>query len=102
VNRGWLDAPAYGPVAIAGWNGLKSKITADGRLLDTCVGTSYADDMIYYYARPATDDPHGYGATLLAGAEMIRLLNNEHLRNTHTPSGPVYVSPRREGDVAPR
>jgi len=80
VNRGWLDASAYGPVAMAGWNGLSSRISDDGHITGTCIGTSYADDYIYYYARPATDDLHGYGATLLAGSEMIRLLKNDRFK----------------------
>lgn len=76
VNRGWLDASSYGPVAVAGWNGVATKIDAEGRVNDVCIGTNYADDMAYYYRRPATDDMHGYGPALLAGSEMIRLLKN--------------------------
>jgi unsaturated rhamnogalacturonyl hydrolase len=80
VNRGWLEAPAYGPVAIAGWNGLNSRISDDGHITGTCIGTGYADDYVYYYSRPSTDDLHGYGATLLAGSEMIRLLKNDKFK----------------------
>jgi hypothetical protein len=40
------------------------------------VGTTLASDPIYYYNRPATSGSHGYGAVLLAGAEMIELLRN--------------------------
>ncbi|HEX4053377.1 MAG TPA: glycoside hydrolase family 88 protein [Tepidisphaeraceae bacterium] len=80
VNRGWLDASAYGPVAQAGWNGLTSRIDDEGHITGTCVGTGYADDYVFYYHRPQTDDIHGYGPVLLAGAEMIHLLKNDHLR----------------------
>ena len=52
----------------------------------TCVGTSYADDAIYYYHRPAIDDIHGYGPVLLAGAEMIRLMKNDHFKITGGPA----------------
>ena len=46
----------------------------------TCVGTTLASDQVYYYNRPtSTDAIHGYGPTLLAGAEMIKLLNNPAL-----------------------
>jgi rhamnogalacturonyl hydrolase YesR len=80
VNRGWLDASNYGPVAQAGWNGLATRITDKGTIEGSCVGTNYANDAMFYYNRPATDDIHGYGPTLLAGAEMIRLLKNDKLR----------------------
>ncbi len=94
VNRGWLDASAYGPVAQAGWEGVSSRISADGHVTGTCIGTSYADDYIYYYSRPCADDVHGYGPTLLAGAEMIRLLKNEKLRIQQTNHNPIYYLPR--------
>ncbi len=80
VNHGWLDAGAYGPVAQAGWNGLTTRIDGQGRITGTCVGTGYADDYVFYYHRPSTDDIHGYGPVLLAGAEMIHLLKNDHLK----------------------
>ncbi|MGD0464086.1 MAG: glycoside hydrolase family 88 protein [Tepidisphaeraceae bacterium] len=80
VNRGWLDASAYGPVAQAGWNGLTTRIDEQGHVVGTCIGTGYADDYVFYYHRPHIDDVHGYGPVLLAGAEMIRLLKNDHLK----------------------
>jgi rhamnogalacturonyl hydrolase YesR len=95
VNRGWLDPGAYGPVAIAGWNGLTTKISRDGRLSDVCPGTSYAADYIYYYHRPAVDDIHGYGPTLLAGAEIINMLKNSQLRIEVGPNQPLMVFDRR-------
>lgn len=94
VNRGWLDAQTYGPVAIAGWNGVCSRIDPEGRITGTCVGTSYAADYVYYYSRPAVDDIHGYGPTLLAGAEIIQMLKNEHVRFVALPRNPIYVQPR--------
>ena len=89
VNRGWLNAGSYGPVAIAGWNGLLTNISEDGRVDKTCVGTSYADDAIYYYHRPATDDIHGYGPVLLAGAEMINLVKNDRFTITSGRNAPI-------------
>jgi rhamnogalacturonyl hydrolase YesR len=89
VNRGWLSAASYGPVAVAGWNGLSTQITDDGRVLKTCIGTSYADDAVYYYHRPATDDIHGYGPVLLAGAEMIKLMKNDRFDISSSRAGPV-------------
>jgi unsaturated rhamnogalacturonyl hydrolase len=96
VNRGWLDAGAYGPVAQAGWNGLTTRIDGQGHVTGTCVGTGYADDYVYYYHRPHIDDIHGYGPVLLAGSEIIHLLKNDRLRMRNTERGdPAVYSERR-------
>jgi unsaturated rhamnogalacturonyl hydrolase len=87
VNKGWLDSAAYGPVAQAGWLGLAARIDEQGHITGTCVGTGYADDYIYYYHRPLVDDIHGYGPTLLAGAEIIKMLKNQHLMIYRGPAG---------------
>jgi unsaturated rhamnogalacturonyl hydrolase len=77
INEGWLVPVSYGSVAQAGWNGLTTRIDAQGRVEGTCVGTTFASDNVYYYHRPATYvASHGYGPVLLAGAEMIRLIEN--------------------------
>ena len=48
-----------------------------GQVLGTCVGTGMAFDPAFYYFRPVNPyAAHGYGPVLLAGAEMISLLNN--------------------------
>jgi rhamnogalacturonyl hydrolase YesR len=87
VNRGWLDAGAYGPVAQAGWNGLTTRIDPQGHVTGTCAGTGYADDYVFYYHRPQGDDIHGYGPVLLAGAEMIRMLKNDRLHISDPRNG---------------
>jgi unsaturated rhamnogalacturonyl hydrolase len=87
VNRGWLDASAYGPVAQAGWNGLTTRIDDQGHVVGTCIGTGYANDYVFYYHRPNIDDVHGYGPVLLAGAEMIRMLKNDHLKINNPRNG---------------
>jgi rhamnogalacturonyl hydrolase YesR len=77
VNEGWISPTTYGSIAQAGWNALSARIDAQGRVEGTCVGTTFASDQVYYYNRPtSTAALHGYGPMLLAGAEMIRLLNN--------------------------
>jgi rhamnogalacturonyl hydrolase YesR len=77
VNEGWVSPTAYGPVAQAGWNALTTRINERGQVEGTCVGTTFASDQVYYYNRPASPLAlHGYGPTLLAGAEMIRMLGN--------------------------
>lgn len=79
INKGWIDAQAYGPAALLGWNAVSTKINATGQVEDTCVGTGMAFDPSYYYYRPThVFAAHGYGPVLLAGAEMINLLNKQH------------------------
>ncbi|MDO9191954.1 MAG: glycoside hydrolase family 88 protein [Undibacterium sp.] len=77
INQGWISPATYGSIAQAGWIGLSTRINAKGQVEGTCVGTTFASDHIYYYNRPTSVDAlHGYGPTLLAGAEMIKLLKN--------------------------
>jgi len=40
---------------------------------DICIGTSIEEDIRYYYNRPKeTNDTHGLGVFLMAGAEIIK------------------------------
>lgn len=76
VNRGWLQ-PVFAPVAQAGWRAIEQRIRPDGMIDGTCVGTTAAYDAVYYYNRPT--DPaamQGFGATLMAGAEVITMLRS--------------------------
>lgn len=76
INNGWLDVISYGPVAQLGWSAVTTKINDKGQVDGTCVGTGMAFDPAYYYHRPVNVyAAHGYGPVLLAGAEMINLLN---------------------------
>ena len=76
INRGWLDKQAYGPAALLAWNALSTKVNEKGQVEGTCVGTGMAFDPAFYYHRPVNIyAAHGYGPTLLAGSEMIKLLN---------------------------
>jgi len=78
VNQGWLDAKAYGPVAQLGWNAVSTKITINGEVEGTCVGTGMGFDPAFYCFRPVSiAAAHGYGPALLAGAEMIRMLKTQ-------------------------
>jgi unsaturated rhamnogalacturonyl hydrolase len=73
VERGWLD-PAYASVARRGWRGVLTRIRPDGRIEGTCTGTGVSDDLADYYRRPTPlNDPHGIGAVLLAGSEVLAL-----------------------------
>jgi len=77
VNKGWLD-PMYGYVAAQGWEGLVSRILADGQIQGICMGTGLSPHTAYYYNRPTPlTDTHGIGAILLAGTEMLKLYRNK-------------------------
>lgn len=79
INKGWIDALAYGPVAQLGWHAVTTQINAEGQVDGTCVGTGMAFDPAFYYYRPVNVyAAHGYGPVIWAGAEMINLLNKQH------------------------
>ncbi|MEI7503949.1 MAG: glycoside hydrolase family 88 protein, partial [Paludibacter sp.] len=79
INKGWIDALAYGSVAMLGWHATASQVDELGEVNGTCVGTGMGFDPAYYYYRPIHKyAAHGYGPVLLAGGEMIRLLQNTH------------------------
>jgi rhamnogalacturonyl hydrolase YesR len=72
VNEGWINK-RFITIAQNGWNALSKKVTADGEIQDICIGTSVEEDISYYFNRPKqTNDTHGLGAFLMAGAEIIR------------------------------
>jgi rhamnogalacturonyl hydrolase YesR len=84
INEGWISPTTYGSIAQAGWQGLTARINERGQVDGTCVGTTFAGDQVYYYNRPTSVNAlHGYGPTLLAGAEMIRLLNNPKVKHEY-------------------
>ena len=99
VNKGWVPA-WYGGVAQAGWNGVMSRQNKEGGFDGTCVGTDYSAEAAYYYYRPATDDVHGYGPVMMAGAEMIKLLKNDKVVTKYIRGG-IYVYETKE-DAAGR
>lgn len=75
INNGWIDAMAYGPIAVLGWNALTQNVTSEGLVEGTCVGTGMAFDAAFYAHRPVSAAAaHGYGPVIMAGAEMYRLL----------------------------
>ncbi len=79
INKGWLDALAYGPVAVLGWHAVSTKVNAEGEVEGTCVGTGMGFDPAFYYYRPVHKyAAHGYGPVIFAGGEIIRLLKNTH------------------------
>ena len=81
VNQGWLDAKAYGPVAQLGWHAAASSVNEKGQVTQVCVGTGMAFDPAFYAYRPChVMAAHGYGPVIWAGAEMLKLLKQQHLK----------------------
>lgn len=79
INKGWINATTYGAAALLGWNAVSTKINARGQVEGVCVGTGMAFDPAYYYYRPVSEyAAHGYGGTILAGAEIIDLLEKQY------------------------
>jgi unsaturated rhamnogalacturonyl hydrolase len=77
INKGWLDAKAYGPAALLAWNAVSTKVNAQGQVEGTCVGTGMGFDPAFYYYRPVNNfAAHGYGPVLLAGTEIYRMLKD--------------------------
>lgn len=77
INRGYVDKMTYAPTVLLAWNAVASKVNDKGQVEGTCVGTGMGFDPAFYYYRPVNlFAAHGYGPVLLAGAEVISLLNN--------------------------
>ncbi len=78
INRGWLDATAFGPPVSIGWNAVTTRVNAKGQVEGTCVGTGVGWEPMFYMYRPVhVLAAHGYGPVFLAGAEMIELRNKQ-------------------------
>ena len=91
INNGWIDY-TYAPVAIAGWNAIATKVKPNGQIEGICVGTTFANDNVYYFNRPTSVYAmHGYGPVLLAGAEMIKFINNKHFNCSLNKA--IFVKP---------
>jgi rhamnogalacturonyl hydrolase YesR len=98
INRGWIDAAAYGPMASLGWNAVARKVNAQGQVEGTCVGTGMSWDPMFYAYRPTSVyAAHGYGPVLLAGAEMIALRNGKGAGAGLHDDGVHFVKPAGPG-----
>jgi hypothetical protein len=66
-------------VALLGWQAVQSAVNGKGQVEQVCVGTGMAFDAAFYAHRPVhVMAAHGYGPTIWAGAEIIRLLQSQH------------------------
>jgi rhamnogalacturonyl hydrolase YesR len=78
INEGWISH-VYGPVAVTGWNAVATKVLPNGEVSGIVEGTTFAHDNTYYFYRGTSSKTSFYGTVMMAGAEMIRLLNNPKL-----------------------
>ncbi len=78
VMSGWLERDRFLPAVLRGWDGLESRIEADGTVHAICMGTMCTEDVSYYVNRPFYEnDTHGLFAVLFAGIEVERLIQAE-------------------------
>ena len=73
VNRGWID-PTNMAVARKAFSAIAQlQVSASGVVSNICPGTSLSNSIAYYTNKlqPATDDRHGPGPVMLAGAEIL-------------------------------
>ena len=79
INKGWVDAKAYGPTALLGWQAVSQSVNEKGQVENVCVGTGMGFDAAFYAYRPVhVMAAHGYGPVIWAGAEIIQLLQHQH------------------------
>ena len=79
INKGWIDALAFGPTVQLAWHAVESAVNAKGQVEGVCVGTGMGFDPAFYAYRPThVMAAHGYGPVIWAGAEMLQLLKQQH------------------------
>ena len=97
INRGWLDAAAYAPMATVGWDAVAGQVNSKGQVEGTCVGTGIGFDPMFYAYRPTSVlAAHGYGPVLLAGAEMIKLRSGA-AKALSNNGGALMIAPAPQG-----
>jgi rhamnogalacturonyl hydrolase YesR len=75
VNRGWIN-PTNNVVARKAFAAIaRLQVSANGSVSNICPGTGLNTNIAYYTNKislpPSTDDRHGPGLVLLAGAEIL-------------------------------
>ncbi len=72
VRNGWLPRETYEPAIRKAWYAIKSRVGADGGLVDVCTGTGKMKSLREYYDRTALlgRDGRGGAMALLIATEM--------------------------------
>jgi rhamnogalacturonyl hydrolase YesR len=75
VNKGWLDAKKFRPIAEKGWKAISTQIETDGTVHRICIGTMSSEDPEYYKNRPLVDDDsHGLLGLVFCAIEVDKML----------------------------
>jgi rhamnogalacturonyl hydrolase YesR len=75
INKGWLDVRIYAPAALLAYQAVQTRISENGHVEGTCVGTGLAWDPAFYYHRPVSPfAAHGYGPVLLASSAILEMV----------------------------
>ena len=72
VQRGWLDRDKFTPIIEQAWQAIRTRVAADGALVDVCTGTGKQKNLRAYFDRTAIlgRDPRGGAMALLAAVEL--------------------------------
>ncbi len=72
VNKGWLPAEEYGPVARNAWIALTKYVNEQGDVEAVCEGTMLGDNSEHYRNRKAlTGDLHGQAPVLWCAYALL-------------------------------
>ena len=76
VRLGWLERAIYDPIIRQAWRAAKTRMAADGTLVDVCMGTGKQKSLQDYLDRTAMmgKDERGGAMGLLLATEMIDYL----------------------------
>lgn len=100
IRKGWLEGITYGGMAQLAWHAISTKITEDGKVAGTCVGTGMAFDPAFYYYRPvSTAAAHGYGPVIWAGAEIYQMLSTLCLKTNDSAVHYYPVDPQTDEPI---
>lgn len=72
IRNNWLNPEGFRPVVERAWNAIKTRVPANGRLVDVCTGTGKQEDLHAYYDRTAIlgPDERGGAMALMVATEM--------------------------------
>lgn len=72
LRRGWLDTDTYGPAVKRAWEAIKTRVGADGNLVDVCTGTGKQKSFRDYLDRKAIlgRDDRGGAMALMVSTEI--------------------------------
>lgn len=100
VNEGWLDSETMAPVAHRAWEAVQSKVNEKGEVEGTVVGTGMGFDPGFYAYRPVSAKAaHGYGPTIWAGSEIIRMLDKFYPRSNDAAVQYYKVDPENSNPI---